>query len=92
MRYGELSREMSDISTKMLTQTLKELETDNLIHRKMYPQVPPKVEYSLTETGKELIPFIKYLVDWGYKKWQMTHWNNSQFQEHRMAFLFIFIW
>lgn len=68
LRYGELSREMSDISTKMLTQTLKELETDNLIHRKMYPQVPPKVEYSLTETGKELIPFIKYLVDWGYKK------------------------
>ena len=68
LRYGELSREMSDISTKMLTQTLKELETDNLIHRKMYLQVPPKVEYSLTETGKELIPFIKYLVDWGYKK------------------------
>lgn len=68
MRYGELSREVSDISTKMLTQTLRELEADNLIHREMYPQVPPKVEYSLTETGKELIPFIKYLVDWGYKK------------------------
>ena len=68
MRYGELSREISDISTKMLTQTLRELEMDNLIHREMYPQVPPKVEYSLTETGKELIPFIKYLVDWGYKK------------------------
>ena len=68
MRYGELSREISDISTKMLTQTLRELEMDNLIHREMYPQVPPKVEYSLTETGKELIPFIKYLVDWGYEK------------------------
>lgn len=68
MRYGELSREISDISTKMLTQTLRELEMDNLIHREMYPQIPPKVEYSLTETGKELIPFIKYLVDWGYKK------------------------
>ena len=68
MRYGELSREISDISTKMLTQTLRELEMDNLIHREMYPQVPPKVEYSLTKTGKELIPFIKYLVDWGYKK------------------------
>ena len=68
MRYGELSREISDISTKMLTQTLRELEMDNLIHREMYPQVPPKVEYSLTETGKEHIPFIKYLVNWGYKK------------------------
>ena len=72
MRYGELSREISDISTKMLTQTLRELEMDNLIHREMYPQVPPKVEYSLTKTGKELIPFIKYLVDWGYKKMSCT--------------------
>jgi len=68
MRYGELSREISGVTTKMLTQTLRELESDDLIYRKMYPQVPPKVEYSLTETGKELIPFIKYLVDWGYKK------------------------
>ena len=91
LRYGELNREMSDINTKMLTQTLKELETDNLIHRKMYPQVPPKVEYSLTETGKELILFIQYSVDWGYKKWQMTHWNNFHFQEHKTAFLFFFM-
>lgn len=51
-----------------LTQTLRELEPDDLIHREMYPQVPPKVEYTLTETGKELIPFIRYLVEWGYKK------------------------
>lgn len=67
MRYGELSHEISGITTKMLTQTLRELESDNLIHREMYPQVPPKVEYTLTETGKELIPFIRYLVEWGYK-------------------------
>jgi len=68
MRYGELSREVADITTKMLTQTLRELESDDLIHRKMYPQIPPKVEYTLTDTGKELIPFIKYLIEWGYKK------------------------
>lgn len=68
MRYGELGREIAGITTKMLTQTLRELESDNLIHREMYPQVPPKVEYTLTETGKELIPFIGYLVEWGYKK------------------------
>lgn len=67
MRYSELSREISGITTKMLTQTLRELESDNLIHREMYPQVPPKVEYTLTESGKELIPFIRYLVEWGYK-------------------------
>lgn len=59
---------MSDISTKMLTQTLWELECEDLIHREIYPQVPPKVEYSLSATGWELIPFIKYLGSWGYKK------------------------
>lgn len=70
MRYGELSREISGVTTKMLTQTLRELESDDLIHREMYPQVPPKVEYTLTKTGRELIPFLEYLIGWGYKKMQ----------------------
>jgi len=65
LRYGELRKSIKDITTKMLTQTLRELEEDNLINRKVYLQVPPKVEYSLTETGKELIPFIAYLSKWG---------------------------
>lgn len=68
LRYGELNRELSDITPKMLTQTLRELESDGLINRKLYPQVPPKVEYTLSETGEELIPFIQYLVNWGYKQ------------------------
>ena len=68
MRYSELAKDLADISTKMLTQTLRELEADNLIERKVYPQVPPKVEYRLTETGKELIPFIDYLFKWGCKQ------------------------
>lgn len=67
-RYGELSRHLSDISTKMLTQALRELESDNFIHREMYYQVPPKVEYSLTEEGKELVPFLAYLAEWGAKQ------------------------
>ncbi|MGS2739738.1 winged helix-turn-helix transcriptional regulator [Sinomicrobium sp. M5D2P17] len=70
LRYGELRRAIRDITTKMLTQTLRELEDDDLVHRKVYLEVPPKVEYSLTETGKELIPFIEYLSQWGEK--QMT--------------------
>lgn len=68
MRYNELSKDIGDISTKMLTQTLRELEADKLISRKVYPQVPPKVEYRLTETGEELIPFIEYLFHWGCKQ------------------------
>ena len=68
LRYGELSRTLPDITTKMLTQTLRELEEDNLIIREMYHEVPPKVEYSLSHTGLELIPFINYLHNWGQKQ------------------------
>lgn len=68
LRYGELSRTLPDITTKMLTQTLRELEADKLIVRKMYHEVPPKVEYSLSEIGQELIPFINHLHNWGNKQ------------------------
>ena len=68
MRYGELNRAVVGITPKMLTQTLKELEADELITRKVYLEVPPKVEYSLTDTGKELIPFISQMRSWGEKQ------------------------
>ena len=65
LRYGELKRAIVGITPKMLTQTLKELEYDELVSRKVYLEVPPKVEYSLTKTGKELIPLIRQLRRWG---------------------------
>ena len=68
LRYGELGRAVVGITPKMLTQTLKELEADKLITRKVYLQVPPKVEYSLTDTGMELIPFISQMRSWGAKQ------------------------
>lgn len=68
MRYGELRKTLPGITPKMLTQTLRELEDDTLIYRKVYHEVPPKVEYSLTETGAELIPFIIHLKQWGEKQ------------------------
>ncbi len=68
LRYGELSRTLPDITTKMLTQTLRELEENKLIIRKMYHEVPPKLEYSLSETGLELMPFIEHLHNWGKKQ------------------------
>ena len=68
LRYGELNRAVVGITPKMLTQTLKELEADKLITRKVYLEVPPKVEYSLTEIGKELIPFISQMRSWGEKQ------------------------
>lgn len=68
MRYGELQKTITNVSPKMLTQTLRELEDDNLISRKVYHEVPPKVEYSLTTVGEELIPFINHLREWGDKQ------------------------
>ncbi|GAB3504978.1 helix-turn-helix domain-containing protein [Spirosoma knui] len=68
MRYGELKRTLNGITTKMLTQTLRELEEDNLINRKVYHEVPPKVEYSLTPTGRQLIPFITHLSEWALEQ------------------------
>ncbi|MBI3220879.1 MAG: helix-turn-helix transcriptional regulator [Bacteroidetes bacterium] len=68
LRYGELKRAVVGITPKMLSQTLKELEADELITRKVYVEVPPKVEYTLTATGKELIPFIKLMRAWGEKQ------------------------
>ncbi len=65
LRFGELKRHIKDITTKMLTQTLRELEADGLVNRKVYREVPPKVEYSLTDSSKELIPFINHLREWG---------------------------
>ncbi|MDR0832736.1 MAG: helix-turn-helix transcriptional regulator [Candidatus Symbiothrix sp.] len=64
MRFNELNRTIPDISQKMLTVTLRTLEADALVMRKIYPEVPPRVEYQLTETGYSLIPHILNLVDW----------------------------
>lgn len=68
LRYGELKRNIEGITPKMLTQTLKELEADKLIWRKVYLEVPPKVEYTLSATGQELIPFINQMSKWGEKQ------------------------
>ncbi|MFC0187179.1 winged helix-turn-helix transcriptional regulator [Fictibacillus aquaticus] len=64
-RTGELKKLVHNISQKMLIQTLRELESDGLVHRKMYNQVPPKVEYSTTELGQSLEPLFKTLCKWG---------------------------
>ena len=65
LRFNEIRKLMSDCSQKMLSQTLKNLEQSHLVHREVYPEVPPRVEYSLTETGRSLMPAITALIDWG---------------------------
>lgn len=58
-RYNELVKLIPDISERMMSKQLKELETDNLINREVFPEVPPRVEYSLTDLGKEIHPYLK---------------------------------
>lgn len=68
LRFSELLDQIQPIITqRMLTKQLRQLEEDGLITRKVYTQVPPKVEYSLTETGKSLMPILDQLCDWGYE-------------------------
>ena len=67
VRFNEMKKYIGGISYKTLSSTLKELEMDQLIHREEYPQIPPKVEYSLTERGKSLIPILDGMCDWGDK-------------------------
>jgi DNA-binding HxlR family transcriptional regulator len=66
-RFGELSRGVPGISQKMLTQQLRQMEEDNLVNRKVYPEVPPRVEYSLTQTGESLKPILDAMHKWGTK-------------------------
>ncbi len=65
LRFSQLSKVIRGATPKMLTQQLRELESQNLIHREVYPVVPPKVEYSLTETGRSLMPILMAMRDWG---------------------------
>ena len=67
VRFNELKKYIKTISYKTLSTTLNELEADGLVNREEYPQIPPKVEYSLTERGKSLIPILDSMCDWGAK-------------------------
>ncbi len=67
LRYNEIQKFIPKATPKMLSQQLKELEADGIINKTMYPVIPPKTEYSLTELGKTLVPIIQDLESWGDK-------------------------
>ena len=64
LRFGEIHRAIGSISQKMLTVSLKKLEADGLVDRKVHPEIPPRVEYRLTERGGSLLPLLQRLVEW----------------------------
>ena len=65
LRFNDIKRRLPDVTQKMLTQQLRSLEEDNLIYRKVYPVVPPKVEYGLTELGEKIIPILEMMHGFG---------------------------
>ena len=71
-RFGELKKSVTGITQKVLTTNLRQMESSGLVKRKVYPEVPPRVEYSLTDTGLSLKPILDSMVDWGneYKRKQ----------------------
>jgi DNA-binding HxlR family transcriptional regulator len=78
-RYGELQREIGDISQRMLTRTLRDLERNGLVDRKVYPVVPPMVEYSLTPLGLTLNQVLKSLCDWSTENFERVEVARDEF-------------
>lgn len=68
LRFSALEKAIPGVSQKMLIQQLRELEKDGIVRRKIYPEVPPKVEYSLTDWGKEMCPALDNLLEWGARR------------------------
>ena len=80
VRFNELGRMIPDISTRVLSTTLKTLEADGLIDRKVYAQVPPKVEYTLTDTGRSLIPLLVQLMEWAQRNMKNVMTNRRRYE------------
>ena len=83
MRFGELNKTIQDISQKMLTVTLRTLEADGLVFRKIYPEVPPRVEYELTEMGESLVPHIENLTAWAMENFQAISTSRNEYEYTR---------
>lgn len=81
IRFNELSRAIPDISTRVLSGTLRTLEADNLVERKVYAEVPPKVEYSLTSIGEELMPIVQELTEWATKNLPTIIKHRKKYEE-----------
>ncbi len=77
MRFNELYRLIPSVSEKVLSQVLKQLTIDGIIHRELFPDVPPRVEYSVTELGKTLLPHVEALIKWGQENFEKIMINRQ---------------
>ena len=83
LRFCELRKVVKDATPKMLTQQLRELESQKLIHREVFPIIPPKVEYSLTALGQSLMPILVAMRDWGSSYMRSKNLESNCFMMHR---------
>ena len=81
LRFSEIAHTIGDISQKMLTVTLRSLESDGLVIRQFFPEIPPRVEYELSELGKSLVPHIQQLSAWGQTHMDTILENRKRFEE-----------
>ena len=78
MRFNELYRNIPSVSEKVLSQCLKQLMLDGIIQRELFPDVPPRVEYSVTDFGKTLLPHVKALMKWGQENFEQIIINRQK--------------
>ena len=83
IRYNELGRKIPDISSRVLSNTLRILEADGLVNRRLYQEVPPRVEYSLTETGRSLVPIIIKLTEWAQNNMKTIIEHRSKSEDNK---------
>lgn len=81
MRFGELHKSIPDISQRMLTVTLRSLEADGLVSRQVFPEVPPRVEYQLTDLGYSLLDPLRGLVNWALKNTEVIQESRESYQQ-----------
>lgn len=81
LRSSDLQRKMPEVSNKMFTQVARDLEKDDILKRKVYPVVPPKVEYELTDLGKSILPIIFHMCDWGTNLLETESKSNNPHQD-----------
>ena len=84
VRFNELCRLIPDVSSRVLSGTLRTLEADGLVDRKVYPVVPPKVEYRLTDIGHSLVPFIIQLTEWAQTNMKTTIKHRKKFEAEQL--------
>nr|WP_320058247.1 helix-turn-helix domain-containing protein [uncultured Bacteroides sp.] len=85
MRFNEISKSLGNISQKMLTVTLRSLEADGIIFRKIYAEIPPHVEYGLTDLGDDLLPHISSLINWSKQNMEAIKVNRELFKRSHCA-------